>query len=308
MKMFNRARLPIIATLCSLSLISGAFAGNPFSSLAKEEERLLVSPPVRRAALPSNINKKIPTPLLSLIADFAGTKWTHGVCEKWRAINLTSSSKWGGRGSFCIKDYDTEMGILSKNTDIPINDFLKYNYHRALGNFPVFGCVRKLTLDKIDSIKDVSPFCLVENLTLSRLFNVEEVSVLGNGRIKKLTLINLFSVREVSGLCKIPDVTLRGLIGVNSVSELGSVKTLTLDNLCEIKDVSALGGVKNLTLSNMGVKDVSALRNVKTLTLDDMPEIDDVSALGGVENLTLKNMRVKDVSGLSEVENLRTQR
>jgi hypothetical protein len=282
MKMFNRARLPIIATLCSLSFISSVLASEV------EEDWLLVSPPVVRASLPGNIGiiNELPTKLLSLIADFAGTKWTHGVCEKWRAINLTSSSE-GGRGSFCIKDYDTEMDILSKNTDIPINDFLKYNYHRALGNFPVFRCVRKLTLDKIDSIEDVSPFCLVENLTLSRLFNVKQVSILGNGRIKKLTLINLFSVREVSGLCKIPDVTLRGLIGVNSVSELGSVKTLTLDNLCEIKDVSALGGVKNLTLKNMGVKDVSALRNVKTLTLDNMPEIDDVSALGEVENLTI---------------------
>ncbi len=174
MKLFNQINFPIIAILWFLSF---TFAADDSINAAAEVQDVS-----RRTHSNSKPLTDFPDVLQGLIVHLAGTKSTHGICRKWRNLNLGNPDVYG-LGSFSIG-----CGFGPKDPQIET-----YAYGR------------KLALHYLH-IKDISALGRVQNLILHYLLNVSDVSALGS--VQNLTLdgigvSDIFPLRSVPKLIMI---------------------------------------------------------------------------------------------------------
>ena len=141
----------------------------------------------------------------------------------------TKLNKERGVGEINRKFHSIVMGSMSSNNKV----------RRGTGNFRVIG-------DDTVTNEKILAFRYVKKLHVEDLPLVNDVSQLG--KVKSLALIDLPGVSDVSQLGQVKSLGLYRLPLVSDVSQLGQVEFLTLCGLPGVSDVSPLRKVKSLRL------------------------------------------------------------
>jgi len=230
----------------------------------------------------------LPAELLSFIFDFTpeSSLELRKVCDDWNfVITKFYNSK-------CINNIGTFKEIIDVfyRSKLKVKGVIFIGYNRHIDYLELCDVLLELEVLRLRNIHtlilnnvlmyDVSALSNAHTLNINLLFNVKNISSLGNVRTLRLNNTQLVDA-----------------------SLLGNVHSLDL-SFSRVKDVSGLENVHALDISYTRVKNVSNLSNVHTLDLA-ATKVEDVSTLGKLHTLDISCTRVKDVSFLYNLHTLK---
>eukprot|EP01040_Poterioochromonas_malhamensis_P001572 gene1572-1664_t len=178
-----------------------------------------------------------------------------------------------------------------------------YQNHRPF-NMDIFSGIEELCLIRLHRVQSFEGMINVRKLHIEKLDNLTNVSALSY--LHTLSIINCPNITNANGLGRLYLLKIEKAPLLTDITALGKGNhTLSFIDCPLISDVSNLGNVHSLTLIRCPlIEDITKLVNVVNLNITDCPEIRDLRGLGKQTTIILGPCRARDYSMLKDVRNV----